>query len=126
MKDNRQIAASFYYIGNIVKNLQRRYNGITRKSTAESPIAEGDFLFAGQVWHRQQKIRPLDSSIHSIFYYEGNIVLNLQGRYDEITRKSTSGYSIAEGDFLIFAICFLFAIDSFLFCFFHFCVKMNM
>ena len=34
----------FYYVGNIVKNLQGRYDGITRKSTAECTIAEGDFL----------------------------------------------------------------------------------
>ena len=34
----------FHYVGNIVLNLQRRYDGITRKSTAESLIAEGDFL----------------------------------------------------------------------------------
>ena len=34
----------FYYVGNIVINLHRRYDGITRKSTAENPIAEGDFL----------------------------------------------------------------------------------
>ena len=33
----------FYYVGNIVKNLQGRYDGITRKST-ECIIAEGDFL----------------------------------------------------------------------------------
>ena len=34
----------FYYVGNIVRNLYRRYDGITRKSTAESSIVEGDFL----------------------------------------------------------------------------------
>ena len=47
------------------------------------------------------------SSIHStvlpwIFHYVGNIVRNLQKRYDGITRKSTAGCIIAEGDFLIF------------------------
>ena len=36
-----------------------------------------------------------------VFYYEGNIALNLYGRYDGITRKSTVGCIIAEGDFLI-------------------------
>ena len=36
--------AFFYYEGNIVRSLQRRYDGITRKSTAESLIAGGDFL----------------------------------------------------------------------------------
>ena len=59
------------------------------------------FFIAVQVWHRQQKILPLSSWIHSIFYYEGHIVLNLRGRYDGITRKSTAGCIIAEGDFLI-------------------------
>ena len=34
-------------------------------------------------------------------YYAGNIVKNLQGRYDRITRKSTTECRIAEGDFLI-------------------------
>ena len=34
----------FDYEGNIVRSLQRRYDGITRKSTAESLIAGGDFL----------------------------------------------------------------------------------
>ena len=34
----------FYHAGNIVKNLQGRYDGITRKSTAECTIAEGGFL----------------------------------------------------------------------------------
>ena len=62
----------FYYVGNIVKNLQGRYDGITRKSTAGCLIAEGDFLFAGQVWHRQQKIPHLNSAIDSIFYYSFN------------------------------------------------------
>ena len=92
----------FYYVGNIVLNLQRRYDGKTRKSTFKYTIAEGDFLFTGQVWHRQQKILPFNSSIDSIFYYGGNIVRNLQRRYDGITRKSTAGCAIAEGDFLIF------------------------
>ena len=36
-----------------------------------------------------------------IFYYEGNIVRNLRGRYDEITRKSTAECTITEGDFLM-------------------------
>lgn len=35
------------------------------------------------------------------FYYVGNIVENLQGRYDRITRKPTDGCAIVEGDFLI-------------------------
>ena len=35
------------------------------------------------------------------FYYEGNIVRNLQRRYDGITRKPTAKYTIARGDFLI-------------------------
>ena len=59
----------FYYVGNIVLNLQRRYDGKTRKSTFKYTIAEGDFLFTGQVWHRQQKILPFNSSIDSIFLY---------------------------------------------------------
>ena len=64
-------------------------------------IAGGDFLIAGQVRHKQQKILPLNRSIHSIFYYEGNIVRNLQRRYDGITKKPTAKYTIARGDFLI-------------------------
>ena len=43
----------------------------------------------------------LSSRRVSLFYYVGNIVRNLQGRYDGITRKSTAGCTIAEGDFLI-------------------------
>ena len=39
----------FYYVGNIVRNLYRRYDGITRKSTAESSIAKGDFLIMKEI-----------------------------------------------------------------------------
>ena len=39
--------------------------------------------------------------VFRLFYYEGNIVLNLQGRYDGITRKPTFECTIAAGDFLI-------------------------
>ena len=38
------IQSFVYYVGNIVKHLQERYDGITRKSIAESPIAGGDFF----------------------------------------------------------------------------------
>ena len=43
----------------------------------------------------------IETTKGGVFYYVGNIVKNLQGRYDGITRKSTAGCTIAEGDFLI-------------------------
>ena len=43
----------------------------------------------------------IETTKGGVFYYVGNIVKNLQGRYDGITRKSTAGCLIAKGDFLI-------------------------
>ena len=41
------------------------------------------------------------SASSPLFYYEGNIVRNLQERYDGITGKSNVGCFIGEGGFLM-------------------------
>ena len=53
----------FYYVGNIVRNLYRRYDGITRKSTAGCAIAEGDFL----IYSEGSALRALFQFIRSAF-----------------------------------------------------------
>ena len=59
----------FHYVGNIVLNLQRRYDGITRKSTAESLIAEGDFLIYDHDGSKHRRAPPQKRRSPSVTFY---------------------------------------------------------
>ena len=63
--------------------------------------------FVRTIWRNNKKVYRWESNRRRrLSYYVGNIVLNLQGRCDEITKKSAFGCIIAEGDFFIeFILC---------------------